>query len=149
MAISDVVMAVLCVPFNYTSVMLGRWIFYHWLCPVAQFTQLLSVAVTSFILTVIGIERYLATTHPFSWFYIWLSSHSRLMLSLSWIFGVTYSSLWTIFTQTDSFIYNNTTYYQCYSGIVMSHELKKISLVINFCLPIVYPCLSYRLAIML
>ena len=57
MAVGDVIMAVLCVPFNYTSVMLGRWDFPHWLCPIAQFTQLLSVSVTSFTLTVIGIER--------------------------------------------------------------------------------------------
>ncbi len=58
LAVSDIIIGVLCVPFTYTDFMLGQWIFPHWLCPVAQFVQLLSVFVTSFTLTVIGIERY-------------------------------------------------------------------------------------------
>ena len=57
MAASDMIMAVLCVPYTHTSVMLGRWVFQPWLCPAAVFTQLLSVSVTSFTLTVIGVER--------------------------------------------------------------------------------------------
>jgi hypothetical protein len=58
LAVSDIIIGVVCVPFSYTDVMLGRWIFFHWMCPVAQFTQLLSVFVTAFTLTVIGVERY-------------------------------------------------------------------------------------------
>jgi hypothetical protein len=58
LAVSDIIIGVLCIPFTYTDFMLGQWIFPHWLCPTAQFVQLLSVFVTSFTLTVIGIERY-------------------------------------------------------------------------------------------
>lgn len=57
LAVSDIIFAVLCVPFTYTDFMYGHWKFPHWLCPVAQFVQLLSVFVTVFTLTVIGIER--------------------------------------------------------------------------------------------
>lgn len=57
LAISDITIGVLCVPFTYTDFMLGQWIFPHWLCPTAQFVQLLSVFVTSSTLTFIGIER--------------------------------------------------------------------------------------------
>jgi hypothetical protein len=57
LAISDIVIGVFCVPFTFTDFMLGQWIFPHWLCPVAQFVQLLSVFVTAFTLTVIGVER--------------------------------------------------------------------------------------------
>lgn len=57
MAVSDIIIGVLCVPFTYTDMMLGQWIFPHWLCPTAQFVQLLSVFVTSLTLTIIGIER--------------------------------------------------------------------------------------------
>ena len=58
LAVSDVVVGVLCVPFTYTDFMLGRWVWPHWLCPTAQYVQLLSVAVTSLTLTLIGVERY-------------------------------------------------------------------------------------------
>jgi Na+/H+ antiporter NhaA len=58
LAVSDIIIGVVCVPFSYTDVMLGRWIFFDWMCPAAQFTQLLSVFVTAFTLTVIGVERY-------------------------------------------------------------------------------------------
>lgn len=58
LAISDIIIGVFCVPFIYTDFMLGRWIFPHVMCPIAQFMQLLSVFVTSFTLTVIGIERW-------------------------------------------------------------------------------------------
>lgn len=57
LAVSDIVLGVLCVPFTYTDYMLGRWIFPHWLCPTAQYVQLLSVFVTSITLTIIGVER--------------------------------------------------------------------------------------------
>lgn len=58
LAVSDIIIGVLCVPFTYTDFMFWRWIFPHWLCPISQIAQLLSVSVTSFTLTVIGIERY-------------------------------------------------------------------------------------------
>ena len=57
LAISDILLGVFCVPFTYTDFMLGRWIFSSWLCPVAQFIQILSVFVTAYTLTIIGIER--------------------------------------------------------------------------------------------
>jgi hypothetical protein len=57
LAVSDILVGVFCVPFTYTDFMLGRWIFPLWLCPTAQFIQVLSVSVTIFTLTVIAIER--------------------------------------------------------------------------------------------
>ena len=57
LSVSDIILGVLCVPFTYTDFMLGQWIFPHWLCPTAQYVQLLSVFVTSLTLTIIGVER--------------------------------------------------------------------------------------------
>lgn len=57
LAISDILLAVICVPFTYTDFKLGQWIFPLWLCPLTQFVQILSVFVTTFTLTVIAIER--------------------------------------------------------------------------------------------
>lgn len=58
LAISDIVFGMFAVPFTYTDFMYGRWIFYPWLCPWAQFIQILSIFITSFTLTVISVERY-------------------------------------------------------------------------------------------
>lgn len=57
LAISDILFGVFAVPFTYTDFMFGRWIFFPWLCPWAQFIQILSIFITSFTLTVISIER--------------------------------------------------------------------------------------------
>jgi hypothetical protein len=58
LAVSDVLIGVFSVPFVYTDFMYGIWIFPNWLCPLSQFIQIISVFVTAFTLSVIGIERY-------------------------------------------------------------------------------------------
>ena len=58
LAIADICVGVLSVPFSYTDFMLGRWIFPHIMCPIAQFSVLLSVFVTCHTLTLISFERY-------------------------------------------------------------------------------------------
>lgn len=57
LAISDLLVGVICVPFSYTYFMLRRWVFAPLLCPVSQFVLLTSGFVTAFTLTSIGIER--------------------------------------------------------------------------------------------
>ena len=58
LSLADVSLALFSIPFTYTDFMLGRWIFPDFMCPVAQFVQVLSVFVSVFTLTTIGIERY-------------------------------------------------------------------------------------------
>ena len=58
LAIADICVGVLSVPFFYTDFMLGRWIFPHFMCPVSQFTIILAVYVTCHTLTLISLERY-------------------------------------------------------------------------------------------
>lgn len=57
LAISDILFGVFSVPFTYTDFMYGHWIFLPWMCPWAQFIQILSIFITSYTLTVISIER--------------------------------------------------------------------------------------------
>ena len=58
MAISDLCMAVFCIPFTYTKTMLGRWVFGEVMCPLVLFSQVLSVAVSIYTNTAIGIDRW-------------------------------------------------------------------------------------------
>jgi len=57
LSVADITMAIFSIPFTYTMFMLGRWIFPTWLCPIVQFTQVFSVFISVYTLTVIGIDR--------------------------------------------------------------------------------------------
>ena len=57
LAVSDISLALTSMPFSYANLVLGRWPYAHFLCPLAQYGQLLSAAVTSATLTLISVER--------------------------------------------------------------------------------------------
>ena len=57
LSLADIGMAIFCIPFTYTNVMLQHWIFPHSLCPVVNFTQLCFVFVSVWTLTIISIDR--------------------------------------------------------------------------------------------
>ncbi|UXI18552.1 isoleucine-tRNA ligase [Sarcoptes scabiei] len=140
LAISDITIGVLCVPFTYTDFMLGQWIFPHWLCPTAQFVQLLSVFVTSSTLTFIGIERYMATLHPFSSIHHWLENHTHIMLGLTWVFGILYAFIPFENTATRSFqMADNQTYYECSYDNGVSLLKRRLFMTSNFVLTFILP----------
>ena len=58
LAFADIITGIFSVPTTFTNIVLGHWPFPNWLCPTAQYVQLLSVFVISFSLSIIGIERY-------------------------------------------------------------------------------------------
>ena len=57
LSLSDILMSTSCIPTKYLNVMLQRWIFPILLCPIVNFAQLTSVAVSVWTLTAIGIDR--------------------------------------------------------------------------------------------
>jgi hypothetical protein len=65
LAVTDISMAVLSVPFNYTDVMYGYWRFPLFMCPLSRFTSICSICNSVFTLTAIGIERYLKVVNHF------------------------------------------------------------------------------------
>ncbi|KAH9424505.1 hypothetical protein DERP_004690 [Dermatophagoides pteronyssinus] len=147
LAISDLLLGVLVTPFIYTDIMLGRWIFHPLLCPVTQFVQLMSVFVTTYTLTFIGIERYFATLHPLSSANTWLRSHGNLVLQLSWIFGSILASFSIQNTRVVAFNYNSQTYYDCANWVDVAERDMQIyvtlSFVLTFVLPIIFLTISY------
>lgn len=57
LSLADIGMAMFCIPFTYTNVMLRQWIFPHLLCPLVNFAQLCFVFVNVWTLTIISIDR--------------------------------------------------------------------------------------------
>ena len=57
LALADLCMTCFCMPFTFTKVMLGRWIFAPFLCPAVLFMQVVSVTASIYTNVAIGIDR--------------------------------------------------------------------------------------------
>ncbi|KAJ6216331.1 hypothetical protein RDWZM_007488 [Blomia tropicalis] len=142
LALSDVMIGVLCVPFSYVDVVLGYWIFPVWLCPIAQFVQLWSVFVTAITLTIIGIERYIAAIHPFSLACQWFQTNgTKILLAVSWIIGALYANSLLESTDASSFTYGNNTYYECNYDNGLSRFKRRLFLWTNFVATFLLPAI--------
>ena len=65
LALSDILMAVLCIPFTFIANLITlSWPFGNTLCPVVTFLQAVTVFMSSFTLVAISIDRYAAIVHP-------------------------------------------------------------------------------------
>lgn len=64
LAISDLVMAIFCMPFTFIYTMMNTWIFSKPMCPIVLFFQLFSVTGSVFTNMAIGIDRFLAVMFP-------------------------------------------------------------------------------------
>ncbi|KAL8591165.1 hypothetical protein ACOMHN_057905 [Nucella lapillus] len=65
LAVADLVMAIFCMPFTFTSVMVKTWMFSKPMCPVVLFMQHLSVSASVFTNMAIGSDRFLVVMFPF------------------------------------------------------------------------------------
>ncbi|XP_017485703.1 PREDICTED: cholecystokinin receptor type A-like, partial [Rhagoletis zephyria] len=64
LAISDILLGVLCMPVTLVGTLLRHFIFGEFFCKLIQFSQAASVAVSSWTLVAISCERYYAICHP-------------------------------------------------------------------------------------
>ncbi|XP_002730923.1 QRFP-like peptide receptor [Saccoglossus kowalevskii] len=64
LAVSDLCVAIFCMPFSFVQAMLRRWIFSPFMCPLMYFVQQVSVFVSISTLTVVGIGRCIAVRKP-------------------------------------------------------------------------------------
>ncbi|XP_006813529.1 prolactin-releasing peptide receptor-like [Saccoglossus kowalevskii] len=112
LAISDIMMAVFCMPFTFVYALLRRWIFGEVLCPLIFFTQHLSPFVSIFTLTAIGIERYLAVVRPMGRHVS--RPHTNVILLMIWAISASLSTVQLVLARvkkTDNS--NNTIMWEC------------------------------------
>ncbi|XP_041364641.1 RYamide receptor-like [Gigantopelta aegis] len=65
LAISDILMALFCIPFTFVAnLVLNYWPFGDFLCPVVTYLQVVMVFLSSFTLTAISLDRYVAIIFP-------------------------------------------------------------------------------------
>ncbi|XP_064459099.1 RYamide receptor-like [Ornithodoros turicata] len=111
LALSDITMALFSIPFTYTDFMLGRWIFEPFFCPVVLFMQHLSVIVSVYTLTAIGVDRYYAIMHPLS--IRWTRDHCPHVILAIWIVASLLSSVQFVYGQATEFTWAGRAYYDC------------------------------------
>ncbi|KAL8573611.1 hypothetical protein ACOMHN_007164 [Nucella lapillus] len=70
LAVADLIMAIFCMPFTFTFVMLSTWIFSKPMCPFVLVMQHLSVSASVFTNMAISTDRFLVVVFPL---------HSRVM----------------------------------------------------------------------
>ncbi|XP_003707618.1 prolactin-releasing peptide receptor [Megachile rotundata] len=81
LALSDVLLCALAVPFTPLYTFLGGWIFGRTLCHLVPYAQGVSVYVSTFTLTSIAIDRFLVIVYPFH-------PRTRIEVCLSVICGI-------------------------------------------------------------
>ncbi|XP_017770834.1 PREDICTED: neuropeptide Y receptor-like [Nicrophorus vespilloides] len=64
LAIGDILITILCIPFTTISYLLQYWPFSFFLCPFVNYSQGVSVFVSAYTLVAISIDRYIAIMWP-------------------------------------------------------------------------------------
>lgn len=120
LAIGDLLMAILCIPFTFTSnLLLHQWPFGSIMCRVVCFAQAVSVFISAYTLVAISIDRYIAIIYPlrpkmtkrhshyliaFIWFVALLTPLPTALLSRL----VEQSTLDTLKNQTEELLLNTS-----------------------------------------
>ena len=158
LAIADILNGCLCIPFNYTELLYGKWIVHRLMCPIAQFVQYICVYVSAVTLIAISVERFVfnlfafisiiicflsffAILYPLSTFNTFLSSHSNLILATIWLSGASYSSIGTESTKTVTTVWRNRTFDTCQQHVNQSPDIAKVFSFFNFSLTYAIPLL--------
>uniref|UniRef100_A0A8C5PE10 Gastrin/cholecystokinin type B receptor n=1 Tax=Leptobrachium leishanense TaxID=445787 RepID=A0A8C5PE10_9ANUR len=88
LAVSDLMVAVLCMPFTLIPNLMGNFIFGEVICKTAAYFMGLSVSVSTFNLVAIAIERYSAICNPLK-SRVWQTrSHAYKVIAATWILSI-------------------------------------------------------------
>uniref|UniRef100_A0A1B6LSS3 Gastrin/cholecystokinin type B receptor n=1 Tax=Graphocephala atropunctata TaxID=36148 RepID=A0A1B6LSS3_9HEMI len=91
LAVSDLLLGVLCMPFTLIGTILRDFVFGDFMCKLIPFLQACSVSVSAWTLVVISVERYYAICHPLRSRRWQTLSHAYRMIVAIWM-----SSLFTM-----------------------------------------------------
>ncbi|XP_074649139.1 QRFP-like peptide receptor [Tubulanus polymorphus] len=91
LAIADLVMALFCMPFTFSSLMLRSWIFSEPMCPIVLFMQLTSVTASVCTNMAIGIDRFWVVTFPLR--SRMTKSRYKIVISVIWVIATGLSSV--------------------------------------------------------
>ncbi|XP_002738788.1 QRFP-like peptide receptor [Saccoglossus kowalevskii] len=144
LAVADLSMAVLSMPFTFTTLMYGHWIFGAAMCPVMLFAQQVSVCVSIYTLTVIGINRYFAVMYPLK--IGWTKNRNRIFVLSVWVVSVILSIVPPIVGYTKEEHWDGNTIFLCaewWSNETSSAIYELFVMCITYFIPLVLLSYTY------
>ncbi|XP_070544934.1 substance-P receptor-like [Ptychodera flava] len=113
LAISDLAMAIFCMPFTFPTLMFGRWLFGSEMCYIVIFMQHVSVIVSIGTLTAVGIDRYSAVMNPMKARFTKGGRKILITFAIIWFSAIAVSSVQVVFTRTPTISYSGQTISFC------------------------------------
>ncbi|KAG5881327.1 hypothetical protein JTB14_020280 [Gonioctena quinquepunctata] len=149
LALSDILLCVLAVPFTPLYTFLGEWIFGQLICHLVSYAQGISVYISTLTLTSIAIDRYFVIIYPF---------HPRMKLStciiiivIIWVFSMLVTLPYGVYVKlksenyTDKFFceenWPSEDWRKTFGGITTAMQFLIPFLIMAFC----YICVSIKL----
>ncbi|XP_077866840.1 substance-P receptor-like [Saccoglossus kowalevskii] len=111
LAISDITLAVFSMPFSFTTLMYGHWMFGRAMCPIVLFVQQVSVSVSIYTLTAIGIDRYFAVIYPLK--IRPTNIRNRVALLLVWVVSLLLSVVQLVVGYTKELYWDGSVVVHC------------------------------------
>uniref|UniRef100_A0A8C8S0X3 Gastrin/cholecystokinin type B receptor n=1 Tax=Pelusios castaneus TaxID=367368 RepID=A0A8C8S0X3_9SAUR len=100
LALSDLLMALCCMPFTLVPNLMGTFIFGEAICKIVAYLMSVSVSVSTFSLAAIAIERYSAICNPLQ-SRVWQTrSHACRVIASSWLLSLLLMLPYAIYSTT-------------------------------------------------
>ncbi|XP_073768554.1 cholecystokinin receptor isoform X2 [Danio rerio] len=149
LAISDLMMAVVCMPFTLIPNLMGDFIFGAAMCKIVAYLMGISVCISTFSLVAIAIERYSAICNPLKSRAWQTRSHAYKVIASTWVVSFLIMTPYPIFSTLVEFTKNNNiTGHMCRHDW-MNSEVEKawciLLLFVLFFIPGVVMIIAYGL----
>uniref|UniRef100_A0A8C9SF56 Gastrin/cholecystokinin type B receptor n=1 Tax=Scleropages formosus TaxID=113540 RepID=A0A8C9SF56_SCLFO len=109
LAVSDLMMAVFCMPFTLIPNLLEDFIFGAAMCKIVAYLMGISVSISTFSLVAIAIERYSAICNPLKSRAWQTRSHAYRVIAATWVLSLIIMAPYPIFSRLVTFTKSNST----------------------------------------
>lgn len=151
LALSDILMAVFCIPFTFVAnLVLNEWPFGDLLCPVVTFLQSVTVFLSSLTLVAISIDRYVAIIYPFR--PKMTKMQAFIVISVIWLFSFVINIPTALTARTHTYLNVSTAPEFCEEILWNDHRLEYVYgvaiLLLQYFIPlIIFICAYGRIII--
>lgn len=146
LALSDILLCILAVPFTPLYTFLERWIFGKALCHLVAYAQGVSVYISTLTLTAIAVDRFIVIIYPFR--HRMKLSTCILIITSIWIVSLLLTLPYGLYVALNKNYEPNPNYYYCEEDWPSENTRKiygTITVILQFFLPFLMICLCYIL----
>uniref|UniRef100_W5MMS3 Neuropeptide Y receptor type 1 n=1 Tax=Lepisosteus oculatus TaxID=7918 RepID=W5MMS3_LEPOC len=121
LSVSDLLMAVMCLPFTFVYTFMDHWIFGEAMCKLNSMVQCFSISVSIFSLVLIAVERHQLILNPRGWRPN--NMHAYIGITIIWVLAILTSLPFMLFSLvTDDPLKLLPHFYEHYVGKVVCVE---------------------------